>query len=176
MSALEKWLNWRCERNSSAFRVAAFGLVASRAGSWETKKNRKLSEAHRGRERKTVVHIVFAEAGEDGTTDRAKGVGAHVKATVVPMAKLAIVGQRAWSHRSLIDSDRVKEPATCYRIARLRDSETLVERPGTWEADKGKVRQDPTVSQLVVNHHRVAKGVGVAERPGRARRKRESSL
>ena len=98
----------------------------------------------------------------------AKGVGAHVKAAVVPMAKLAVVGQRACRHTSLIDSDRVKEPATCYRIARLRDSETLVEGPGTWKRDKGEVRQDPAVSQLVVNHHRVARRVGVAERPGRA--------
>src|SRR4029453_9635568 len=132
----------------------------------------EIGDAHRrARQRKTVVHVVFAEAGKDGAGKclvLVKAVGSHVNAAVFPMAKLAVVWQRACWHSSLINSDRVKMPATHYRIARLRDSETLVERPGPWKAGKGKVRQDPAVSQLVVNHHRVARGVGVAQRPGRA--------
>ena len=115
-------------------------------------------EAHRARQRKTVVHVVFAEAGKDAAASCAKGIGPHVKATVVPMTKLAVIVQRARRYRSLIYSDRIKEPAACDRITRLRDSETLVERPGTGKADKGKVGQDPAVSQLIVNHHRIAKG------------------
>src|SRR5207248_139541 len=128
----------------------------------------EIADAHRAGERKTVVHIAFAEAGKDVAVKCAKGVGPHVKAAVVPMAKLAVIGQRACGHRSLIDLDRVKEPATCYRITRLRDSETLEEGSGTRKADKGQIRQDPSVSQLVINHHRVATGVGVAQRAGGA--------